>query len=237
MQTSEVTIPVDAASRISGLLVAPRDARALFVMALGTGAGMKHPFMSGVAKGLAERGIGTLRYQFPYMEQGARRPDPPQLAHAAVRAAVAAAQGFLPALPVMAGGKSFGGRMTSQAQAASKMPGVRGIVFLGFPLHPAGQPSNERARHLSGIGIPMLFLQGARDALADLKLLRPIVRRIGESATLRVFDGADHSFHIPARSGRSDAEVMADMLDALAAWTDKVIVPAKEPLDRSQPIQ
>jgi len=213
-----VTIAVDATRRVSGLLVAPPDARACYVLAHGAGAGMAHPFMAAVATDLAARRIATLRYQFPYMEARAKRPDPPTLAQATVRAAVSEAARQLPALTLIAGGKSFGGRMTSQAQAASPLPGVRGLAFLGFPLHPAGKPSNQRGAHLFDVNVPMLFLQGTRDALADLALLRPLVERLAPRASLRLFDEADHSFHVPARSGRKDAEVRAEMLDALAAW-------------------
>lgn len=179
---------------------------------------MSHPFLSSVADGLAERGIATLRFQFPYMERGSRRPDAPVIAHAAVRAAVQAAARRRPKLPLFAGGKSFGGRMTSQAQAISPLPQVRGLVFFGFPLHPAGKPSRERAEHLSEVEVPLLFLQGTRDELADLKRLKPVVRKLGARATLTLFADADHSFHVPARTGRNDAEVRTEMLDALAQW-------------------
>jgi predicted alpha/beta-hydrolase family hydrolase len=218
-----ITIAVDAAQRVSGLLLAPPRARACCVLAHGAGAGMAHPFMAAVATALAARSIATLRYQFPYMEQGGRRPDPPKLAQATVRAAAAAAANLLPALPFVAGGKSFGGRMTSQAQAAAPLPGVRGLVFLGFPLHPAGRPSDARAAHLFDVQVPMLFLQGSRDALADLALLRPVIERLGARASLRVVQDADHSFHVPARSGRNDTAVRGEMLDALAEWTGSVI--------------
>jgi len=184
---------------------------------------MFHPFMDVVARELGERGIATLRYQFPYMEQRARRPDPPKLAHATVRAAVAAAAKLTPALPLVAGGKSFGGRMTSQAQAASPLPGVRGLAFLGFPLHPAGRPSDERAEHLFAVEVPMLFLQGSRDKLAELELLSGLIERLGERASLRLIEDADHSFRVPARAGRKDADVKRDMMDALAGWTLSVI--------------
>lgn len=203
---------------VSALLQAPADAHALLVLAHGAGAGMTHPFMAAVADGLAERGIATLRYQFPYMERGSKRPDPPTLAHATVRAAVAEASRQLPDVPLFAAGKSFGGRMTSQAQAASPLPHVRGLVFVGFPLHPVGKPSNDRAAHLSGIDVPMLFLQGSRDELASPDLLRPVVVALGDRATLSVFEHADHSFHVPARSGRKDADVMRDLLDTMATW-------------------
>ena len=218
-----VTIMVDDARSVSALLLAPPQARACYVMAHGAGAGMAHPFMERVAAELGERGIATLRYQFPYMEQGGKRPDPPKLAQATVRAAVATAGKLRPALALVAGGKSFGGRMTSQAQAASPLPGVQGLVFLGFPLHPAGRPSDERARHLLDVQVPMLFLQGTRDALADLTLLAPVTQRLGQRASLRLANDADHSFHVPARSGRKDADVRREMLDALAAWTLSVI--------------
>jgi len=213
-----LTFELENAQRVSGLLIVPPGARACYVFAHGAGAGMAHPFMAQVAAGLAERGIASLRYQFPYMERRAKRPDPPALAQATVRAAVAQARRELPNLPLIAGGKSFGGRMTSQAQSLAPLPGVRGLAFLGFPLHPAGKPSEERARHLFDVRVPMLFLQGSRDALADLALLRPVIDRLGERASLHVFEEADHSFHVPVRSGRRDADVRRDLLDALAAW-------------------
>jgi predicted alpha/beta-hydrolase family hydrolase len=213
-----VTIAIDAEQHVSSLLLAPVDARACYVLAHGAGAGMAHAFMAATASGLAERGIATLRYQFPYMERGSKRTDTPRVAHAAVRAAVAEAARLVPGLPLFAGGKSFGGRMTSQAQAESLLPGVRGLVFLGFPLHPAGKPSDERAAHLADVAVPMLFLQGTRDDLADLALLRPLVKRLGSRATLRLFEDADHSFHVPARTGRKDAQVLDEVLDAMAAW-------------------
>jgi len=189
---------------------------------------MKHPFMAAVTTELGERGVATLRYQFPYMERGSKRPDPPPVAHAAVRAAVSTAQQLLPDVPLIAGGKSFGGRMTSQAQAKAPLPGVRGLAFLGFPLHPAGQPSQDRAKHLFDVQIPMLFLQGTRDTLATLDQLEPLCQALGSRATLKLFADADHSFHVPARTGRKDGDVREEMLDALAAWIDGVIkVPAK----------
>ncbi len=213
-----LTFELENAQRVSGLLIVPPGARACYVLAHGAGAGMAHPFMAQVSAGLAERGIASLRYQFPYMERRAKRPDPPALAQATVRAAMAEAARRLPAFALVAGGKSFGGRMTSQAQSLAPLPGVRGLAFLGFPLHPAGKPSEERARHLFDVRVPMLFLQGSRDALADLALLRPAIDRLGERASLHVFDEADHSFHVPVRSGRRDADVRRDLLDALAAW-------------------
>ena len=223
-----VTITVEHGIDVSGLLQAPPRARACLVLAHGAGAGMAHPFMAAVAMEFAQRGIASLRYQFPYMEQGGRRPDPPRRAHAAVRAAVAEAARALPRLPLFAGGKSFGGRMTSQAQAAAPLPRVHGLAFLGFPLHPAGRPSRDRGEHLFEVAIPMLFLQGTRDALADLPQIEPLCGALGERATLRLFPDADHSFHVPARSGRTDPEVRGEMLDALAAWIDGLIaVPAE----------
>jgi predicted alpha/beta-hydrolase family hydrolase len=219
-----VTFAVPGAGKVSGLLTAPRGARACYVVAHGAGAGMKHPFMAAVAAGLARRKVATLRYQFPYMERGSRRPDAPPLAQAAVRAAVAAAARKLPKLALFAGGKSFGGRMTSQAQAAAPLEGVRGLAFLGFPLHAPGKASGERGEHLLEVKLPMLFLQGSRDDFAKMTLLKPLVGRLG--ATLRVFDDADHSFHVPARSGRTDAQVMEELLDVLAGWIEAALATA-----------
>jgi predicted alpha/beta-hydrolase family hydrolase len=214
----KLTIDVDPARRVSALLIAPDDARACYVLAHGAGAGMAHPFMARVADAFAANGIATLRYQFPYMEQGSRRPDTPAVAHAAVRAACAEAARRLPGVPLFAGGKSFGGRMTSQAQAIEPLPHVRGLVFLGFPLHPAGKPSDDRAKHLFDIGIPMLFLQGTRDDLADLTLLTPLAKRLGARATLHLVNDADHSFHVRAKSGRTDADVLVELAGTAAAW-------------------
>src|SRR5437773_7631404 len=208
-----VTITVNDAQRVSGLLQAPSDARACYVLAHGAGAGMAHPFLEAIANGLAERGIATLRYQFPYMEHGSKRPDTPKLAQTTVRAAVAEASRLVPELALFAGGKSFGGRMTSQAQAESPLSGVRGLVFLGFPLHPPGRQSDERGAHLSAVQIPMLFLQGTRDELADLPLLQALVEALGARATPELFQAADHSFHVPARTGRTDSEIMAELLE------------------------
>lgn len=221
--SERVGIAVSDDVRVSGLLDKPAGARACYVLAHGAGAGMEHPFMAAVAADLARRGIATLRYQFPYMERGSKRPDPPQLAQAAVRDAVMEARRIVPDLPLFAGGKSFGGRMTSQAQAAAPLPGVRGLIFVGFPLHPAGRPSQDRAKHLFDVRVPMLFLQGSRDALAALDELRPVCQALGQHATLKVFADADHSFHMPARSGRNDAQVRDEALDALAAWIDTII--------------
>jgi uncharacterized protein len=216
-----ISIDISDASRVSGLLQAPADACACYVLAHGAGAGMTHPFMAAIADGLAQRSIATLRYQFLYMEQKSKRPDPPKIAHAAVRAAVREAARLLPGVPIFAGGKSFGGRMTSQAQALEPMDGVRGLIFLGFPLHPAGKPSDDRAKHLFDIRIPMLFLQGTRDELADLKLLEPLCQKLAQTnhgVSLKLFDHADHSFHVLARSGRKDADVQNELLDHVAAW-------------------
>jgi uncharacterized protein len=219
-----VTITVDDTRAVSGLLQAPRQAGVCFVLAHGAGAGMAHPFMAAVADGLAMRGVASLRYQFPYMEQGSKRPDAPKLAQATVRAAIREASRLVPRLALVAGGKSFGGRMTSQAQAASPLPGVRGLVFLGFPLHAAGRPSDERGEHLFEIAVPMLFLQGTRDALADVTLMQRLTQEFGPRATLKTFPDADHSFHVPARSGRKDAEIKDKLLDALAEWIETVAV-------------
>jgi predicted alpha/beta-hydrolase family hydrolase len=218
-----VSISVNDTQQVSGLLLAPPKARDCYVLAHGAGAGMGHPFMASVAEGLAERGVATLRYQFPYMERGSKRPDSPKLAHAVVRAAVEEMSRLAPDLVLIAGGKSFGGRMTSQAQSASPLPGVKGIAFLGFPLHAPGRPSDERGKHLFDVQIPMLFIQGTRDEFADLELLQPLVKQLGARATLKLFPDADHSFHVPARTGRKDLDVRAEMLDVLAGWMDTIV--------------
>ena len=214
----QVTVPIDDGSSVSGLLCAPAASRGCLVVAHGAGAGMDHPFMAAVATALAERAIATLRYQCPFMERGSKRPDSPAVAHAAVRAAVAEARRRLPDLPLFAGGKSFGGRMTSQTQAEAPMEGVRGLVFIGFPLHPAGKPSQERAAHLHQVNCPMLFLQGTRDELADLTLLRNVLDPLQDRVTLKVFEDADHSFHVRARSGQTDDQVRVAMIDAMVNW-------------------
>ena len=218
MKDAELKIETGSAGAVSALLTRPAPARACFVFAHGAGAGMTHAFMTRVASGLAERNVATLRYQFPYMEKGSKRPDPPGIAHAAVRAAVATAAQHCPGLPLIAGGKSFGARMTSQAQARAPLANVIGLAFLGFPLHPAGKPSSDRADHLSDVKIPMLFLQGTSDKLAELDLLKPVMKKLGARATLHLIEHADHSFHVPARSGRKDSDVMAEALDAFVAW-------------------
>jgi predicted alpha/beta-hydrolase family hydrolase len=220
-EPQSLKIAVGEAS-VSALLTKPAQAKACYVFAHGAGAGMTHAFMAGVAAGLAERGIATLRYQFPYMEKGGKRPDPPALTHATVRAAVTEAARACPALPLIAGGKSFGGRMTSQAQAKHALSGVRGLAFFGFPLHAAGKPSSDRAEHLADVRVPMLFLQGTNDKLAELSLLKPVIKKLGALATLHLTEGADHSFHVPARSGRNDREVMVELLDTFAAWVKTI---------------
>jgi predicted alpha/beta-hydrolase family hydrolase len=207
------------ASSVSGLLLVPAQAKACFVVAHGAGAGMLHPFMAALAADLAARNIATLRYQFPYMEKHSRRPDPPPVCHATVRAAVAAAHALVPGIPLIAGGKSFGGRMTSQAQAADPLAGVRGLAFLGFPLHPPKEPSDQRAEHLAKVEIPMLFLQGARDEFAQSSLLLPLIARLGSLATLCVLPDADHSFQVPARSANSAEQINTTMLNAFESWT------------------
>ena len=217
MEAQKIVIPVGDDS-VSGLLLRPREAKALFLFAHGAGAGMGHTAMESNAQGLAARGIATLRTQFPYMEKGSKRPDPPRIAHAAVRSAAAAAARLAPDLPLYAGGRSFGGRMTSQAQAEEPLPGVRGLAFLGFPLHPAGKPGIERAEHLARVRIPMLFVAGERDALAELDLLKPVVAGLGGRATLHLVAHADHSLKVPVRSGRTAAEAEAEALDAMAQW-------------------
>lgn len=218
---ASLTIALPSGGSTSGLLQVPANAEACYVFAHGAGAGMSHAFMAAIAQGLAERGIATLRFNFPYMEQGSKRPDSPAVAHAAIRAAVAQASRQLPGVPLFAGGKSYGGRMTTQAQAAKPLPGVRGIVLVGFPLHPAGKPSTERAAHLASVKVPMLFLQGTRDALADLELITETTAGLGTRAALHVVEGADHAFHVLVRSGRNDEQVREELLDSMADWMKK----------------
>ena len=214
----ELRIAVDPSLSVSGLHLRPQRATACYVFAHGAGAGMAHPFMANVATGLCDRGIATLRYKFPYMEKGSRRPDSPALAHATVRAAVVEAARLHPDVVLVAGGKSFGGRMTSQAQALRPLPGVRGLVFFGFPLHPAGKPSAERAKHLADVHVPMLFVQGTRDKLAEPAPMKGVIVKLTANASLHEIDGADHSLHVPARSGRRDADVLNEALDVMAHW-------------------
>jgi len=220
---TELSFPASrSAGEVSALLVRPPDARFLYVFAHGAGAGMRHHFMEDAASLLAAQGIATLRYQFPYVEQGSRRIDPQPILLSTVRAAVVAAREAAPDLPLLAGGKSMGGRMTSLA--ASKEPlAVKGIVFFGFPLHPAGAPATERAEHLSGVANPMLFLRGTRDKLSDLDLLRPVVDGLGSRATLHVVEGADHGFDMLKRSGRTAAEVLEELAKTVATWADRLV--------------
>ena len=220
MKSLRITLP--AGDSVSGLLATPADAESCYVFAHGAGAGMQHAFMAAMAEGLAARRVATLRYQFPFMEQGSKRPDTPKLAQAAVRAAVAEAARQLPGLPLFAGGKSFGARMTSQAQAAEPLPGVRGLVFVGFPLHPAGKPAVDRAAHHGGVRWPMLFVQGTRDALADLALVQETTKAQGKRATLHTVEGADHAFHVLVRSGRTDAQVLDELCDSIKSWTERL---------------
>ncbi len=212
-----------SAGEVSALVMRPPDARAMLVLGHGAGAGMRHAFMDAVARRLANRGVATLRYQFPYMENGGHRPDPRPILLATVRAAVATARARTPDLPLFAGGKSMGGRMTSMAAAATPLQDVRGIVFLGFPLHPAGRPSSDRAAHLSKMSVPMLFLNGTRDKLAELALLEPVCNDLGSLARLRVVDAADHSFHVLKRSGRTDDEVLDELADAIVKFVTVLI--------------
>ena len=218
MPARALTIPIRDAEAVSGLWQAPEDATACLVLAHGAGVGMAHRSMAAIADGLGELGVATLRYQFPYMEAGRKRVDAPPVAHAAVRAAVAAARGLAAGLPLFAGGRSFGGRMTSQAKAQAPLEDVRGLVFFAFPLHPAGKPSVERAAHLSQVAIPMLFVQGSKDALAELDLLQGVIAGLGARATLQLIADADHAFHVPAKTGRKDPAVLAEALAGAAAW-------------------
>jgi len=213
----EITVG-ERVGRVSGVLTRPEHARVLYVLAHGAGAGMRHRFMEAIAAALAERGVASLRYQFPYTEAGARRPDPPAVLEATVRAAVVAAAQAAPDLPLIAGGKSMGGRMTSGAAARASLPGVQGLVFLGFPLHRPKQPSEDRAAHLGQVTLPMLFLQGTRDDLADLGLITSVCARLGALATLHVVEGANHGFEVLKRSGRTGAEVLAELADTVVSW-------------------
>lgn len=222
IETRELKLDIEAGDTVSALLQLPANARACYVLAHGAGADMRHAFMEKAAVGLAERGIATLRFNFPYMEKKQGRPDRPAVAHAAVRAAVAEAARLCPGLKLVAGGKSFGGRMTSQAQAKEPLANVKGLAFLGFPLHADKKPSSERAEHLAGIAIPMLFLQGTRDGLADLGYLRPVLQKLGAKATLHEVEGGDHSFAVLKKSGRTNEEALTEVLDTLVAWIDEL---------------
>jgi uncharacterized protein len=219
--TDQGKLRVNETVTVSTLWDSPRKAKACYVLAHGAGAGMSHAFMQSVATALAERQIATLRFQFPYMEKGSKRTDPPKLCHATIRAAVSLAREKTD-IPLIAGGRSFGGRMASQAQAEAPLTGVVGLAFLGFPLHPPKAPSDERGAHLDDVKIPMLFLQGTRDELAELTLLKALVKRLGKRATLKLYEDGDHSFHVRARSGHTDAEVFEEMMNDLAAWADNI---------------
>lgn len=222
--TTEHRFTATASSgEVAAILTRPRDPLALYVFAHGAGAGMHHPFMERTASALADRGVAVLRYHFPYKERGRKAPDRPPVLVEAVRSAVAEAARLAPGVPLLAGGKSMGGRMTSTAAAEEPLPGVHGVVFFGFPLHAAGKPSTERAAHLAHVGLPMLFLQGARDKLADLTLLEPILSDLRPAPTLHVVGDADHGFHVPRRSGRSDADVLEELADRFLHWARKVV--------------
>jgi len=218
MPAKPISIRIDATSEVSALMDRPRDANALLVLAHGAGAGMTHRHMAATAEGLATRGITVLRFNFPYMERGSKRPDSPAVAHAAIRAAVARATKLAGDLPVFAGGRSFGGRMTSQAQTEEPLSDVRGLVFFAWPLHPSGKPGTDRAEHLSKVKLPMLFLQGTADTLAEANILKPVVTSLGKRATLHLVEHADHSFHVPVRTGRKDAAVLDEILDVARDW-------------------
>lgn len=222
MPVETLRIQVGEGGEVEGLLDRPADARALLVLAHGAGAPMRHVFLEQLTQRLAARRVAVLRYAFPYTQRGARAPDKPPVLMATVRAAVAAAAGLAPDLPLFAGGKSMGGRMTSQAMAEVPLPGVRGLVFVGFPLHPAGRPSTSRADHLAKVSVPMLFLQGTRDTLADLKLLRSVVEPLART-TLHVVEDADHGFHVRKSSGRTDAQVLAALAEVIAGWMDQAV--------------
>jgi predicted alpha/beta-hydrolase family hydrolase len=220
MQPEKIVIPVGSES-VSGLLLRPAGAKALYLFAHGAGTNMAHKSMASNAEGLARRGIATLRYNFLYTEKGSKRPDAPKLAHAAVRGAAARAAELAAGLSIYAGGRSFGGRMTSQAQATEPLPRVQGLAFLGFPLHPAGKPGVERAAHLAEVKLPMLFVSGSKDALAELELLKPVVAQLGDLATLHVVEHADHSFKVAAKSGRTAEDAEDEALDAVAQWMSR----------------
>ncbi|MCS3761667.1 alpha/beta hydrolase family protein [Bradyrhizobium centrosematis] len=222
VKTQELKLDIERVGTVSAILTQPDKARACYVLAHGAGADMRHSFMAKTAQGLADRGIATFRFNFPYMEEKKGRPDQPAVAHAAIRAAVAEAAKLCPGVSLIAGGKSFGGRMTSQAQSKAPLPEVKGLAFLGFPLHAAKKPSSERAEHLAGIAIPMLFLQGTRDELADLGHLRPVIASLGAKATLHEVEGGDHSFAVLKKSGRTNDEALTEVLDTLAAWIDSL---------------
>ena len=222
VKIQELKLDIEHIGTVSAILTQPANTRACYVLAHGAGAGMRHASMDKIANGLADRGIATLRFNFPYMEKKQGRPDQPAVAHAAIRAAVEEAARLSPGMKLVAGGKSFGGRMTSQAQAKTPLPGVKGLAFLGFPLHADKKPSTERAEHLAHVEIPMLFLQGTRDGLADLGLLKPVIATLGTKATLHEIAGGDHSFAVLKKSGRTNDEALTEVLDTLAAWIDQL---------------
>ncbi|UPK35418.1 dienelactone hydrolase family protein [Bradyrhizobium sp. 186] len=220
IKTKELKLDIERIGMVSAILMQPDKARACYVLAHGAGAGMRHSFLEEIASGLANRGIATFRFNFPYMEKNQRRPDQPMVAHATISAAVEEAARLCPGVTLVAGGKSFGGRMTSQAQSKAPLPGVKALAFLGFPLHADNKPSTERAEHLARVDVPMLFLQGTRDRLADLGTLKPVVKALGPKAKLHEIEGGDHSFAVLRKSGRSNDEALEEVLDALAAWID-----------------
>jgi predicted alpha/beta-hydrolase family hydrolase len=222
VKIKELKLDIERIGTVSAILTQPAKARACYVLAHGAGAGMRHASMDKIAEGLADRGIATFRFNFPYMEKKQGRPDQPAVAHAAIRAAVKEAARLCPGLKLVAGGKSFGGRMTSQAQSKAPLPDVKGLAFLGFPLHADKKPSTERAEHLADVEIPMLFLQGTRDGLADLGLLKPVIAALGTKATLHEVSGGDHSFAVLKKSGRTNEEALTEVLDTLAAWVDQL---------------
>ena len=222
VKIQELKLDIEHIGTVSAILTQPANARACYVLAHGAGAGMRHASMDKIANGLADRSTATLRFNFPYMEKKQGRPDQPAVAHAAIRAAVEEAARLSPGMKLVAGGKSFGGRMTSQAQAKTPLPHVRGLAFLGFPLHADKKPSTERAEHLAHVEIPMLFLQGTRDGLADLGLLKPVIAALGTKATLHEIAGGDHSFAVLKKSGRTNDEALTEVLDTLAAWIDQL---------------
>jgi predicted alpha/beta-hydrolase family hydrolase len=222
VETRELKLDIERIGTVSAILTRPDNARACYVLAHGAGTDMRHASMDKIAAGLADRDIATLRFNFPYMEKKQGRPDQPAIAHAAIRAAVEEAARLCPGLKLVAGGKSFGGRMTSQAQSKAPLPDVKGLAFLGFPLHADKKPSTERAEHLAQVNIPMLFLQGTRDGLADLGLLKPVIATLGAKATLHEVEGGDHSFAVLKRSGRTNEEALNEVLDTLTAWIDKL---------------
>lgn len=223
-----ISIETGSSGRVSALLELPPDAWLIYVLAHGAGAGMRHKFLESMAAALADRGVATLRYQFPYMEAGMKRPDSPRVAEATVAAAVRRAAELTPELPIIAGGKSFGARMTSGAAARGLLPAVKGLAFLGFPLHPPGQAGTERADHLDQVPVPLLFLQGTRDTFARLDLLEPVCQRLEPRSTLHLVQGGDHSFAVPRSMGRSPAEVFEELADTLAQWA-RPLVPGKVP--------